>query len=100
MQIARFSILHTCVYYSFHYLYTIYICNTNYVANAYHCISYIHAYICSILFSIGLAQNLTVSVRPANNFPLDVYFLMDQSFSMNDDLQSFKTLASQLGMQL
>ena len=65
-----------------------------------HCISYIHAYISSILFSIGLAQNLTVSVRPANNFPLDVYFLMDQSFSMNDDLQSFKTLASQLGMQL
>ena len=49
------------------------------------------------MFSIGQAKNLTVSVRPANNFPLDVYFLMDQSFSMNDDLQNLKTLASQLG---
>ena len=54
----------------------------------------------TFMFSIGQAQNLTVSIRPANNFPLDVYFLMDQSFSMNDDLQNLKTLASQLGIYL
>ena len=50
------------------------------------------------LFSIGQAQNITVSIRPANNISLDVYFLMDQSFSMNDDLQNITKLASQLGM--
>ena len=51
-----------------------------------------------IFISIGQAQDITVSIRPANNFPLDVYFLMDQSFSMNDDLQNMKNLASQLGI--
>ena len=38
-----------------------------------------------------------VSVRPAEDFPTDFYFLMDQSFSMLDDLQSLKTQSSSLG---
>ena len=50
------------------------------------------------LYSSGQAQTITVSVRPANNFPLDIYLLMDLSFSMNDDLQTLRNLSSQLGM--
>jgi len=52
----------------------------------------------SLFFSTGQPQNISVSVQPANNFPVDIYYLMDQSFSMNDDLQNLRDLASQLGM--
>lgn len=48
--------------------------------------------------STGQPQNITVSIRPANKFPLDIYFLMDKSYSMRDDLENLKKLASQLGM--
>jgi len=52
---------------------------------------------CLCLFSPGQPQSITVSVQPANNFPLDIYLLIDQSLSMNDDLQNLKNLSSQLG---
>ena len=45
----------------------------------------------------GEPEAITVSVQPARNFPVDVYYLMDQSFSMNDDLENLRGLASQLG---
>ena len=52
-----------------------------------------------MLFSPGQPQSFTVSVRPANNFPADIYLLIDQSFSMNDDLENLRDLSSQLGMR-
>ena len=45
----------------------------------------------------GQQQSFTVSVRPANNFPADIYYLMDHSFSMSDDLENLKNLSSKLG---
>jgi len=45
----------------------------------------------------GQPQTINVSVQPANNFPVDVYYLMDQSYSMNNDLQNIRNLAEQLG---
>ena len=42
-------------------------------------------------------MEFTVSVKPANNFPIDLYLLMDLSFSMNDDLQNLKTLGTSIG---
>ena len=53
-----------------------------------------------MLFSPGQPQSFTVSVRPANNFPADIYFLIDKSFSMNDDLENLRNLSSQLGMNM
>ena len=38
-----------------------------------------------------------VQVKPANNFPIDLYLLMDLSASMSDDLENLKTLGTQLG---
>jgi len=58
-----------------------------------HIIACVYAY-----FSPGQPQSITVSVKPANNFPLDVYLLIDESSSMSDDLQNLRTLSSQLGM--
>ena len=40
-----------------------------------------------------------LSVRPANNFPIDLYLLMDLSFSMRDDLDNLKQLGAELGKQ-
>lgn len=36
-------------------------------------------------------------VRPARNFPIDLYLLMDLSTSMNDDLKNLKALGANLG---
>ena len=61
--------------------------------------SYLHIITClCAYFSPEQPQSITVSVRPANNFPLDIYLLIDLSFSMNDDLQNLRRLSSELGM--
>lgn len=44
----------------------------------------------------GDPQTVQVQVSPARNFPVDVYYLMDLSFSMNDDLVNLQRLADDL----
>ena len=46
----------------------------------------------------GSPVNFEVKVEPANNFPIDLYLLMDLSTSMTDDLVNLKNLGTQLGM--
>ena len=41
--------------------------------------------------------NLQFSVRVAENFPIDVYYLMDHSASLRDDLSTLKAQAQNLG---
>ena len=55
----------------------------------------------SISFSIpsGSPESFTLKVRPAGDYPLDVYFLMDFSASMGDDLSSVQNLANTIGKQ-
>ena len=53
-----------------------------------------------ILTHTGAPVTFPLSVRPARNFPIDLYLLMDLSFSMNDDLNNLKRLGSQLGMYI
>ena len=36
-------------------------------------------------------------MRPARNFPIDLYLLMDLSLSMRDDLDNLKFLGASLG---
>ena len=50
-----------------------------------------------VITVVGEPQTFQLNVRPASNFPLDVYLLMDLSGSMNDDLDNLKRLGSQLG---
>ena len=47
---------------------------------------------------IGHPQSVPITVRPAAVFPLDVYFLMDFSNSMNDDLATLQSIAGNIGM--
>ena len=38
-----------------------------------------------------------LSVKPARNYPLDIYLLMDLSYTMLSNLQNLKTLGTQIG---
>ena len=46
---------------------------------------------------LGEPVTFNLSVQPAPNFPLDLYLLMDLSYSMRDDLDNLKGLGSQIG---
>ena len=45
----------------------------------------------------GEPQTFTLSVKPARNYPLDMYFLMDLSGSMAPDLDSLRNLSGSIG---
>ena len=45
---------------------------------------------------IGIPMTIPLSVRPARNFPVDIYLLMDLSLSMNDDLENLKLFGDEL----
>lgn len=45
----------------------------------------------------GQTTTVKLTVRPAENYPVDLYYLMDMSYSMNDDLEKLTTLASKIG---
>ena len=49
---------------------------------------------------LGQPAKFTIKVKPAKDFPVDLYYLMDLSYSMNDDLQNLKDLGSGIGMYL
>ncbi|XP_068119817.1 integrin beta-3 [Hyperolius riggenbachi] len=42
------------------------------------------------------AQVFTVQVRQVEDYPLDIYYLMDLSYSMRDDLKKIRSLGTQL----
>ena len=47
---------------------------------------------------IGQPARFNVSVKPAPDFPVDIYFLVDGSFSMEDDLANIQALGGAIGM--
>ena len=47
---------------------------------------------------IGQSARFNVSVKPAPDFPVDIYFLVDGSFSMEDDLANIQALGGAIGM--
>ena len=47
---------------------------------------------------IGQSARFNVSVKPAPDFPVDIYFLVDGSFSMEDDLANIQALSGAIGM--
>ena len=47
---------------------------------------------------IGHPATFNVSVKSAPDFPVDIYFLVDGSFSMADDLANIRQLGGAIGM--
>lgn len=52
----------------------------------------------SVSYCVGQKRSFDISVRTPENYPVDVYMLMDMSFSMKDNLQSVETLGLDLGL--
>lgn len=50
-------------------------------------------------FFPGEPLTFTVEVTPAADYPLDLYFLMDLSSSMQDDLNTIRLVAGELGKE-
>eukprot|EP00731_Ephydatia_muelleri_P004039 Em0002g215a len=48
----------------------------------------------------GSVTNFTLSIRPARNYPLDLYILTDLSYSFNNDLSTLKTLGTNIANTL
>ena len=51
----------------------------------------------SLLFCLsGDSKHFKVSVKQVEDYPVDLYYLMDLSYSMGDDLIKLRTLADKL----
>lgn len=48
----------------------------------------------------GDAKRFTVSVKQVEDYPVDLYYLMDLSFSMRDDLARLRTLGNELAVTM
>ncbi|XP_028399538.1 integrin beta-1-A-like [Dendronephthya gigantea] len=48
----------------------------------------------------GQKREFDISVRTPENYPVDVYMLMDMSYSMKDNLKSVETLGLDLGKEM
>nr|WEL12718.1 integrin beta 1B [Halisarca dujardinii] len=53
-----------------------------------------------LLVRPGEPQTFQVTIRPAPTFPLDVYFLMDFSASMEDDLATLQSIAGDIARDI
>lgn len=53
----------------------------------------------SLSYLLDDPGSFVLTVRPSNNYPIDLYLLMDLSYSMRDDLAKLKTLGAQLCKQ-
>ena len=53
----------------------------------------------SLSCCLGDTVTVNVELRPAADYPLDVYYLMDHSFSFNNDLDSLKAQANGIGKE-
>lgn len=48
----------------------------------------------------GDAKRFTVYVKQVEDYPVDLYYLMDLSYSMKDDLNSLRTLGNKLAQTM
>ncbi|KAK9885412.1 hypothetical protein WA026_010908 [Henosepilachna vigintioctopunctata] len=53
-----------------------------------------------LLLRKGSAVNFTFSYKPARNYPLELYYLMDLTYSMKNDLKTLISLGEKLGYSL
>lgn len=48
----------------------------------------------------GDAKRFTVTVKQVEDYPVDLYYLMDLSYSMKDDLDRLRTLGNELAVTM
>src|SRR4029434_8154668 len=48
----------------------------------------------------GEAQKFTLKFKRAEDYPIDLYYLMDLSWSMKDDLENVKNLGTDLSREM
>ncbi|KAI6647012.1 CD18 precursor [Oopsacas minuta] len=48
----------------------------------------------------GESITFNATVKPAPNFPLDLYYLMDLSYSMRDDLENLRSLSVEIASRI
>lgn len=53
-----------------------------------------------LLTLIGHAETIQIKVRQTEDYPIDLYYLMDLSASMDDDLNTIKELGSTLSKEM
>ena len=53
-----------------------------------------------ILCILGQPAKFDIKVKPAKDYPVDLYYLMDLSKSMEDDLLNLQNLGAGIGMIL
>ncbi|KAI5277377.1 Integrin Beta-3 [Manis pentadactyla] len=46
------------------------------------------------------SKNFSIQVRQVEDYPVDIYYLMDLSYSMKDDLRNIQNLGTQLASQM
>lgn len=50
------------------------------------------------VFFIGQPTSIPITVKTPKDFPIDLYYLMDLSYSMGDDLKKIRDIGQLLGM--
>ncbi|GCB82276.1 hypothetical protein scyTo_0021573 [Scyliorhinus torazame] len=53
-----------------------------------------------LLLPTGESVSFTVQVRQVEDYPVDIYYLMDLSFSMNDDLKTIGNLGTKIANEM
>lgn len=49
---------------------------------------------------VGEPQNIKLKFKRAEDYPIDLYYLMDLSYSMKDDLENVKNLGTSLMLEM
>lgn len=52
------------------------------------------------LYTEGEPQSFNLKFKRAEDYPIDLYYLMDLSYSMKDDLENVKNLGTQLMLEM
>lgn len=51
-------------------------------------------------FHVGEPQSFNLKFKRAEDYPIDLYYLMDLSYSMKDDLENVKNLGTSLMLEM
>lgn len=53
-----------------------------------------------VSFCVGEPQTINLKFKRAEDYPIDLYYLMDLSYSMKDDLENVKNLGTSLMLEM
>lgn len=56
--------------------------------------------ICCLISETGEPQKFSLKFKRAEDYPIDLYYLMDLSYSMKDDLENVKSLGTALMLEM